>query len=390
MPGVPSLTHHPSPVTHHSDERTLEGSHHVLFDLGRHHRPASLAAAAAAAEGRTATTKRRASCLTAAKAAAATATKGRAAKGRSTAFTFAFTASAFTFALAFATAFATTASSTAEDRTTAAAASTTEDRTTTAASSTTEDRTTLSTAAKDGHANPRASASAEQRHATTPRRTPRAQGEALQRTTVSHVTSESTQSEDSKLKRYACTLKCLTQPRRPVAFSSRSSPLSSCRRGSSDEHVCMRRGAIVRKFQAPQTQLGIRNNTNNTLPKTYAVRIPAVLPSRIARAPWAVSRYSGRAAEPFHSVPRETEATQRPASQGLKATSRGLAAAISARVREQTITVSGASVEIARSVWHCLRHGKQRASSATPVGAPWTRHAQASLLAEGALLYCTR
>ena len=254
MPGVPSLTHHPSPVTHHSDERTLEGSHHVLFDLGRHHRPASLAAAAAAAEGRTATTKRRASCLTAAKAAAATATKGRAAKGRSTAFTFAFTASAFTFALAFATAFATTASSTAEDRTTAAAASTTEDRTTAAAASTTEDRTTLSTAAKDGHANRRASASAEQRHTTPPRRVRKGRHSSGRH--IAHVTSESTQSEDSKFKRYACTLKCLTQPRgaaRPVAFSSRSSPLSSCRRGSSDEHVCMRRGAIVRKFQAPQT-----------------------------------------------------------------------------------------------------------------------------------------
>ena len=387
MPGVPSLTHHPSPVTHHSDERTLEGSHHVLFDLGRHHRPASLAAAAAAAEGRTATTERRASCLTAAKAAAATATKGRAAKGRSTAFTFAFTASAFTFALAFATAFATTASSTAEDRTTAAAASTTEDRTTTAASSTTEDRTTLSTAAKDGHANP--TCERVGRAAARDAAAPRAQGEALQRTTF-HVTSESTQSEDSKFKRYACTLKCLTQPRgaaRPVAFSSRSSPLSSCRRGSSDEHVCMRRGAIV-----TNSRLHNAHSESAVTPvrKLALFRIAAVLPSRIARAPWAVSRYSGRAAEPFHSVPRETGATQRPASQDLKATSRGLAAAISARVREQTITVSGASVEIARSVWHCLRHGKQRASSATPVGAPWTRHAQASLLAEGALSYCTR
>ena len=187
MPGVPSLTHHPSPVTHHSDERTLEGSHHVLFDLGRHHRPASLAAAAAAAESRTATTERRASCLTAAKAAAATATKGRAAKGRSTAFTFAFTASAFTFALAFATAFATTASSTAEDRTTTAAASTTEDRTTTTASSTTEDRTALPTAAKDGHANPTCErVGLEQQRAT--RRGRVRQGEALQRTTFALCT----------------------------------------------------------------------------------------------------------------------------------------------------------------------------------------------------------
>ena len=235
----------------------------------------------------------------------------------------------------------------------------------------------------------RASASAEQPAPRATDAAPRAQGEALLRTTF-HVTSESTQSEDSKFKRYACTLKCLTQPRgaaRPVAFSSRSSPLSSCRRGSSDEHVCMRRGAIV-----TNSRLHNAHSESAVTPvrKLALFRIAAVLPSRIARAPWAVSRYSGRAAEPFHSVPRETGATQRPASQDLKATSRGLAAAISARVREQTITVSGASVEIARSVWHCLRHGKQRASSATPVGAPWTRHAQASLLAEGALSYCTR
>lgn len=184
MPDVPSLTHHPSPVTHHSGERTLEGSHHVLLDLGRHLRPASLPAAAAAAKGGTSTTERRASCLTAAKAAAAAATKGRAAKGRSTAFTFAFTATAFTFALAFATAFAPTASSTAEDRTTTTAASTTEDRTTTTASSTTEDRTTLPTAAKDGHARERVGL--EQGDAA-----PRAcasRGEALQRTTSNKKT----------------------------------------------------------------------------------------------------------------------------------------------------------------------------------------------------------
>ena len=181
----------------------------------------------AAAACRRRTTERRASCLTAAKAAAATATKGRAAKGRSTAFTFAFTASAFTFALAFATAFATTASSTAEDRTTTAAASTTEDRTTTTASSTTEDRATLPTAAKDGHANP--TCERVGRAAARDAAAPRAQGEALLRTTF-HVTSESTQSEDSKFKRYACTLKCLTQPRgaaRPVAFCFQLSLVSS-------------------------------------------------------------------------------------------------------------------------------------------------------------------